>query len=238
MALMKLGDIEKEIWMTSSWRVEQDEVDRIMEKVNQYVAQGGTGGGVDPGYHADQVAEALTRGRDEGYSDGRRALTVEDLPEAERERLDELRAGARSEGYTLGYNEGMAKGQGMATPPAPTAPALPSYAPVGTLALVDGAVWQLLGVPVALDSPAEKPPLPVRPVKRAVTREVSVQGTSQLRPDQRKCRLCQEIKDLEADFYRDAKGNQGRKTICKDCEVVTREERNRRKALETPVVAV
>lgn len=241
MTTVKLGDIEKEIWLASSWQVEEDEVNRIMRRVNEYLAQGGGGGGVDPGYHAAAVAEARTLGSNEGYSSARAALTVEDLPQAERERLEELRAAARSEGYTLGHNEGLAKGHALAKPmvtvPVIASP-LPKAPATGTLVQVDGEVWQYLGAPEVLSVSLvqDKPPLPVRPVKaRAVTRQVSVQGTSQLRPDQRKCRVCQEIKDLEADFYRDAKGQQGRKTICKSCEVTAKAER---KAREAQVVTV
>lgn len=234
---MKLGDIEKKIWLTSGWRAEQEYVDEVMSLVKAYGLQGGEGGGVDPGFHANEVAEALARGRDEGYSDGRRALTVEDLPEAERQRLEDLRTSARQEGYTLGHNEGLSQGQATAKP---AGPVFPSHAPTGALVQVDGAVWQFLGVPLSLDGAvAAKPPLPVRPVKpRAVTRQVSVQGTSQLRPDQRKCRVCQEIKSLEGDFYRDAKGQQGRKTICKSCEVDAKAERVKRKAAEAQEVPV
>lgn len=235
MTSVKLGDIEKTLWLASGWQAEQDFVDQVMSLVRQYGAQ--TGGGVDPGFHANEVAEALARGRDEGYSDGRRALTFEDLPEAERERLEGLRTGARQEGYTLGHNEGVSKGQAT---PKPSGPVLPSTAPVGALVQVDGAVWQFLGVPLVLkEAVTSKPPLPVRPVKqRAVTRQVSVQGTSQLRPDQRKCRVCREIKSLEEDFYRDTKGQQGRKTICKGCEIDAKAERVRRKALEAQQVTV
>lgn len=237
MTAVKLGDIEKQIWRSSGWQADQEYVDEVMTLVREYGLQGGEGGGVDPGFHANEVAEALARGREEGYSDGRRALTVEDLPERERERLEELRAGARQEGYTLGHNEGVSQGQAAAKP---TGPALPPSLPTGALVQLGGMVWQLLGEPIPLDGyvPA-KPPLPVRPVKeRATTRQVSVQGTSQLRPDQRKCRVCQEIKSLEGDFYRDSKGQQGRKTICKACEVDAKAERTRRKARETQVVTV
>lgn|SRR5574341_355524 len=235
MTSVKLGDIEKQLWLASGWQVEQDYVDQIMALVNRYVAQGG--GGVAAEFHAAEVTAALARGRDEGYSDGRRALTFEDLPEAERQRLEDLRTSARQEGYTLGHNEGLSQGQATAKP---SGPVFPSPAPTGALVQVDGAVWQFLGIPLVLGGAVtSKAPLPVRPAReRAVTRQVSVQGTSQLRPDQRKCRVCAEIKDLEADFYRDAKGQQGRKTICKDCEVVTREERNRRKVLEAQGVPV
>jgi hypothetical protein len=237
MTTVQLGDIEKEIWLASSWQVEQDQVDRIMARVNQYVAQRGDGGGVGVDFHNAEVAAALARGRDEGYGDGRRSLTVEDLPETEQQRLDDLRTSARQEGYTLGHNEGLSQGQATAKP---SGPVFPSPAPTGALVQVDGAVWQLLGVPLVLgDAVAAKEPLPVRPVPpRAGARQVSVQGTSQLRPDQRKCRVCGEIKSLEGDFYRDAKGQQGRKTICKDCEVVTKADRAKRKALEAQAVPV
>ena len=237
MTAVQLGDIEKKLWFGSGWRAEQNEVDEILDLVRQYVAQGGGGGGVDPEYHARQVADALARGRDEGYGDGRRALTVEDLPEAERQRLEDLRTVARQEGYTLGHNEGLSQGQAAAKP---SGPVFPSSIPTGTLVQLGGMVWQLLGSPISLDDrvPA-KPPLPVRPVQqKATARQVSVQGTSQLRPDQRKCRVCGEIKALEADFYRDAKGQQGRKTICKGCEVTTREDRAKRKAAEAQAVPV
>ncbi len=237
MTAVQLGDIEKKLWFGSGWRAEQGQVDEIKDLISRYVAQGGGGGGVDPGYHANEVAEALARGRDEGYGDGRRALTVEDLPEAEQQRLEDLRTSARQEGYTLGHNEGLSQGQATARP---SGPVFPSPAPAGTLIQVDGAVWQFLGTPVALGGAvAAKPPLPVRPVtKKAATRQVSVQGTSQLRPDQRKCRVCGEIKSLEGEFYRDAKGQQGRKTICKGCEVTTREDRAKRKAAEAQAVPV
>lgn len=239
---MKLGDIEKEIWLASAWQAEQEDVDRIMHRVNEYLAQGGGGGGVDPEYHAAAVAEARTLGSNEGYAAARSALTVEDLPETERGRLEDLRTSARQEGYTLGYNEGIAKGQALAAPAAMPAavsgPMLPTGMELGALVLVDGNVWQFVGAPLLLGA-QPKPPLPRRPVaQRAVTREVSVRGMSQLRPDQRKCRVCQEIKGLDTDFYRDAKGNQGRKTICKSCEVDAKAERAKRMAPDTQVVAV
>jgi len=229
---LTLGDIEKKLWRVSGWTANAEStedragVDEIMALVDQYTGQGG--GGLDPGLHAGDVEAA----RIGGYAEGRAALTVEDLPEAERQRLEALRTAARSEGYTLGFNEGVSQDRAPvreepATPP-PGFIELPEGVTGALVQAPDGAVWGCVGTPqqvgAAMVAEAKE-----QPKRQPVTRKVSVQGTSQLTPGQRKCRVCQVIKDLETEFYRDAKGNQGRKTQCKDCESTAKADRTARK---------
>jgi hypothetical protein len=223
---LTLGDIEKKLWRVSGWTAEQDGVDEVMVIVDEYVRQGG--GGLDPKLHAGDVEAAKA----EGYTAGRAALTVEDLPEAERQRLDALRSAARSEGYTLGFNEGVSQDRAPVREEFPVAPPGFVELPEGTTgALIqapDGSVWGCMGTPQQVGA-AMVAEAKAQPKRAPVTRKVSVAGTSQLTPGQRKCRVCGEIKDLETEFYRDAKGNQGRKTQCSKCESVAKAERKARK---------
>ena len=231
---LTLGDIEKKLWRVSGWAADQEStedragVDEIMALIDQYVTQGG--GGLDPGLHARDVEAAKSL----GYTLGRAALTVEDLPEAERQRLEALRTAARSEGYTLGFNEGVSQDRAPVAQHAEsslhTLSGLADGLTWGALVQApDGAVWVYMGKPQQTAADVTAKEVKAQPVRQPVTRNISVQGTSQLTPGQRKCRVCQVIKDLETEFYRDAKGNQGRKTQCKDCESTAKAERTARK---------
>lgn len=212
------GTLEAKIWGLSGWQVDQMTVDELMSHIDNYTL--------------DAIA-AATKGETEWFKPV--ALKVTDLPADELGRLEEQReavriaamAAGRSDGYQQGWNEGVA--QGRSERPAERRTAFfdsMTLTPGRAVQAPDGMLWLFLGAPEKVSLPdltfATLPPRPV-------TRTVTVSGTSQLQADQRKCRTCREVKALEK-FYRDAKGSQGRKTQCGDCDAAAKRERNARKA--------
>lgn len=207
------GSLEALIWRLTGWKLDQSTVEEMMGAVDDYTLN---------------MVSAAGRGEAQWLKPV--ALKVTDLPSAELEKLDaqleaarsDAMAAGRSEGYQQGWNEGVAQGRGEALPQ--TRSVLPrGVAPGKVLQAGDGALWLALGMPEPEVMKAYD--VPARPSARTVT----VSGTSQLQADQRKCRTCHEVKPLDK-FYRDAKGSQGRKTQCGDCDAAAKRDRNARKA--------
>ena len=209
------GTLEAKIWRLTGWKLDQTTVEELMGAVDDYTL--------------GMVSAA--GGETEWFKPV--ALKVTDLPSAELEKLDvQLQAArgaamadGRSEGYQQGWNEGVAQGRSEA-PVKPRATFPEGVTPGRAIQAPDGMLWLFLGAPEKVSLPdLTSVTLPPRPSARTVT----VSGTSQLQADQRKCRTCHEVKALEK-FYRDAKGSQGRKTQCGDCDAAAKRERNARKA--------
>lgn len=170
--------------------------------------------------HHAEVDQAYTRGCKEGYANARKTLVFDDLPETERRRIDGLRIQADQAGYVRGYNEGIMKAPRTAVAGREYLPA--DVKPGAVVQAAGGGVWLHIGIPEQLAR--ESTP---RPERAAVT-TVTAQSLSSVAPDKRKCRVCDQIKDLETEFYRDPRGRQGRKTLCKTCD-----ETRKRKYKET-----
>lgn len=168
--------------------------------------------------HHAKMDLAYTRGRSEGYADARKALVFDDLPEEERQRVDSLRTQAHQAGYVRGYNEGIAKAPRTAVAGREYLPA--DVKPGAVVQAAGGGVWLHIGIPEQLAR--ESTP---RPERAAVT-TVTAQSLSSVAPDKRKCRVCDQIKDLETEFYRDSRGRQGRKTLCKTCDETRKRKYN------------
>jgi hypothetical protein len=213
------GILEAEIWRLTGWSLDQNRVEELMAAVDSYAAKS-----------ADSDTPWLKPV----------VLRVTDLPAAELERLKAEREAACSEaridghrgGYQQGWNEGVAQGRSER----PAQPRAVSFfdsltlTPGRAVQAPDGMLWLFLGAPETVSLPDLRS---VSPVSQSSTRTVTVSGTSQLQSDQRKCRTCREVKPLEK-FYRDAKGSQGRKTQCGDCDAAAKRDRNARKAQKVP----
>ena len=210
------GTLEARIWRLSGWKLDQTTVEELMGVVDDYTLD---------------MVKAASGGETEWLKPV--ALKVTDLPTEELLKLEtrctnahrDGQAIGRSDGYQQGWNEGVAQGRSERPAERP-AMTLPSIAPGRVFQAADGSLWLALGF-------AEKVSLPdlksVTTSPRPSARTVTVSGTSQLQADQRKCRTCHEVKALDK-FYRDAKGSQGRKTQCGDCDAAAKRERNARKA--------
>lgn len=183
------------------------------------------------GERQDAVDLAFFEGRREGYADGRKNLVFDDLPEEERRRIEGLRVQADQAGYVRGYNEGVAKGKLHAASVAGREYLPADAVPGSVLQGADGGVWIHIGAPKQL--PRESTPRVERPPVTVVT----AQSLGSVAPDKRKCRACQEIKDLETEFYRDSRGQQGRKTICKACDEKRKREYKKMKKAEAEASA-
>lgn len=210
------GTLEAKIWRLSGWKLDQATVEELMGAVDDYTLG---------------MVSAAGSGETQWLKPV--ALKVTDLPSAELGRLDaqleaersDARAAGRSEGYQQGWNEGVAQGRTERPAEKPVA-ALPSIAPGRAFQAPDGSLWLALGFAETVSLPTAAP---IAPAPRPSARTVTVSGTSQLQADQRKCRTCHEVKALDK-FYRDAKGSQGRKTQCGDCDAQAKRDRNARKA--------
>lgn len=192
-------DIEKMLWMQSGWQIEQEQVDAILAKVDQYAAGNGSV------LHVDAAT----------FETVQRAATFGDLPEDEQRQwqrkalvrmLDAIRRGqelgrqdleraverARADGYQAGL--AVERAESPESPSAGSERAAVEIAPGQAVQAEDGTLWLHLGAHQLLTAPT-------------VGRDVHT----------RMCRICMKIQDIGA-YRKEAKSPGGYRTACTPCE--------------------
>lgn len=141
------ADVEKALWLQSAWQIEQEDVDRIMEVVDAYAANG------QPPPPSAPVQTPPP------------PATVLDLPLAERKRLLDRENRVAAEEFERGRLAGLLQAdeersrEAAVRPSAALNPLPASSGPGKTYKAADGTLWLALGVPQEI-------PLGVIPAQR------------------------------------------------------------------------